>query len=583
MITPVTNLVLGPERVCPACDSDGLTTRSQRHRRVQTFDGALNVTAKLAECPKLDCPTRGHLISPSAELQLALPMLSVGWDVLCWIGHRRLARDWRVGQIREELLESYEVTLSADSIERYIARYEAILTAREQDPARLKQEYRNARGLILTIDGLQPEKGHETLYVVRELLQRRVLFAAPLLSSAAPEIAQLLNVARTWAEVIAKPVLAWMSDKQDAFVTEIATIFPGVPHRYCANHFLRDAAKPILEADAHAKVQMRRKVRGLRAIEREVLSGRATPEAKTALTSPSTPPPAPVHTQPPPPAAIPAPHAALPTAPSPLKPASAKNATASEVVLEYCAAVRGILNDDQGGPLHPPGLRMAEALGQVRTSLQRLIDIPTLALERRLLCRLAGCIDHGVSLVRKDLANVREHVVTIGKVQKCLEPQSQRTIEERKRDFDTLASLLIASDDLVHIHIGKTMRSFAPGLFVGGDIPEIPSDNLDLERAFKHPKRHCRRIHGRAHAGASIVQTGPTLLASLGAHLRHPAVFTARDLLPYRHAEPPPCQREALQRRTIMRAARSKIKRPRLLKKLERSYLSALGLIAPSQ
>jgi hypothetical protein len=44
------------------------------------------------------------------------------------------------------------------------------------------------------------------------------------------------------------------------------------------------------------------------------------------------------------------------------------------VVLDYCAAVRGILNDDQGGPLHPPGLRMAEALEEVRESIQRNLD-----------------------------------------------------------------------------------------------------------------------------------------------------------------------------------------------------------------
>src|SRR5713101_9913863 len=66
----------------------------------------------------------------------------------------------------------------------------------------------------------------------------------------------------------------WLSDKQDAFVTGIAAEFPGVPHRYCVNHFLRDLAKPMLEADSHAKVTMRRTVRGLRAIEREVLQQR---------------------------------------------------------------------------------------------------------------------------------------------------------------------------------------------------------------------------------------------------------------------------------------------------------------------
>ena len=66
-------------------------------------------------------------------------------------------------------------------------------------------------------------------------------------------------------------VILWVSDKQDAFVTGIAAEFPEVPHRYCDNHFLRDAAKPVLDADSHAKVQMRKKVRGLRGIERSVL------------------------------------------------------------------------------------------------------------------------------------------------------------------------------------------------------------------------------------------------------------------------------------------------------------------------
>jgi hypothetical protein len=46
-----------------------------------------------------------------------------------------------------------------------------------------------------------------------------------------------------------------------------------------------------------------------------------------------------------------------------------------EVVLDYCAAVRGIINDSQGGPLRPPGLRMSEALGEVRRSLQRSLRL----------------------------------------------------------------------------------------------------------------------------------------------------------------------------------------------------------------
>jgi len=176
-----------------------------------------------------------------------------------------------------------------------------MLAARQQDPEQLAEVYRNIGSLVLTIDGLQPEKGHETLYVVRELMRKRVWFAVPVLSSATQEVQQLIILARQWAEHLGKPVRAWMSDKQDAFVTAIADEFVGVPHRYCHNHFLRDVAQPVLDMDSQAKVTMRSKVRGLRAIERRVLEERrptAAPE--------SPPPPAPPTCAVPPQAALPA-------------------------------------------------------------------------------------------------------------------------------------------------------------------------------------------------------------------------------------------------------------------------------------
>jgi len=76
------------------------------------------------------------------------------------------------------------------------------------------------------------KKGHETLYVVRELMSKRVWFAEPLLSSATSEVHRLIVLARQWATRLAKPVRVWMSDKQEAFVQAIATEFPDTPHRY---------------------------------------------------------------------------------------------------------------------------------------------------------------------------------------------------------------------------------------------------------------------------------------------------------------------------------------------------------------
>ena len=84
-----------------------------------------------------------------------------------------------------------------------------------------------------------------------------------------------------------------------------------------------------------------------------------------------------------------------------------------------------------------------------------------------------------------------------------------------------------------------------------------PWDNLDLERWFRKPKGHERRIHGHKHTGMRLVQTGATLLLVLDAHEGRRRPFSAEDLLPYRDAELPADEREVLQRRKVMRKARS--------------------------
>jgi hypothetical protein len=98
----------------------------------------------------------------------------------------------------------------------------------------------------------------------------------------------------------------------------------------------------------------------------------------------------------------------------------------------------------------------------------------------------------------------------------------------------------------------QVMTSFLAGLFVGEGTWEQIRDNLDLERWFRLPKGHERRIHGHRHAGIRIVLEGPTLVHALDAHAAHPGPFTIDDLLPYRAAREPQCQQQALGRRKIM-------------------------------
>jgi hypothetical protein len=133
------------------------------------------------------------------------------------------------------------------------------------------------------------------------------------------------------------------------------------------------------------------------------------------------------------------------------------------------------------------------------------------------------------------------------------------------------------TENPIRQHMATVMISFLAGLFVGEGKFEGIKDNLDLERWFRLPKSHERRIHGHRHAGIRLVLEGPTIVHALDAHATHPGPFTVDDLLPYRTAREPPCQTQARNRRTIMRKARSKKKRPLLLAELERRYREATG------
>ncbi len=340
------------DRNCPVCGRM-MHICDHRYRRFHTLDGPVQLICKLNHCPDRACPGHAKTKSPELEITIALPQVAIGWDVFCWIGHRRFSRHMAISLIQSELWDDYGIQLSEDAIDQYIRRYQIMLAARQQDAEVLGRLYQSQTEIILCIDGLQPEKGHETLYVVRELTQKRVWFAEPLLSATEDEVRRLIQKAKEWVQALGTPVGLWVSDRQDAFVKGIAAEFPDVPHRYCDNHFLRDVAQTVLEADSHAKVQMRKKVRGLRTIEQAVLQrrkaqtkGDITPDAPEAN--------------------------GTATAAANLSPAVAD--PANSVVLDYCAAVRGILNNDQGGPLHPPGLQMAAALHEVQESIQRNVD-----------------------------------------------------------------------------------------------------------------------------------------------------------------------------------------------------------------
>ena len=238
----------------PWCQRCGgrLTVCDHRHRRLFTLHGPVHVVCKLVHCPHQGCPAHTRTISPEAETALALPWWVLGWDVVCWLGQRRFARHWSVAQLRAELADTYQIRVSDDAIERYLHRYQHMLAARQHDPQQLAAAYAGGDAVSLAIDGLQPEKGHETLYVVRELTHKRVWFAEALLSSATAEVQQLLARARRRVGMAFDVALALdrVVPAQSPARQVVATQLPLVVDR---DHHVPEHLRARAQPDGHAE------------------------------------------------------------------------------------------------------------------------------------------------------------------------------------------------------------------------------------------------------------------------------------------------------------------------------------------
>ena len=413
------------EKTCHVCGSK-LVIRKERIHHIYSLEGPLKLICKLSCCLNRHCPERKTLLSPKSEMSITMPRWRIGWELFLWMGFRRYKRHWSVSQIQTELLDSYQIALSEDMIAEYMKRYQIMVAARHQDVTRLQSVYHNCQDVILTIDGIQPEKGHETLYVVRELRKQRVWFAEALLSSTYAEIRKVIQRAKSLAQHLNMPVRAWRSDKQEAFVVNIAAEFPGVSHRYCDNHFLRDLAHDMFEKDSHANVQMRRKIRGLRTIEKDILAELDAPPQETDALNWD------------------------------------QKKYAIQIVLDYCAGVRGILNDNHGGPFNPPGWRMAHALEALHDSLARNLANPPTPISGKL-TRLDGCIQRGLSLYNRKKTQISTYVNNIKKVVETLNP-GKGLQATRQAQFRQLTVQFAMDTDPLTTHMSDIMKSFEVGL-----------------------------------------------------------------------------------------------------------------------
>ena len=315
--TPTATRTLQPlGRHCPIC-GETMWAAYHNYRTITTLEDVVHLTLHIRRCLNRSCPQFRRPYRPEAEGRLALPRHEFGLDVIACVGTLRYAQHRSLPEIHQHLRHR-GVAVAPRTVTHLLERYDELLTLSLTDTARLQRITQAQGRVILALDGLQPDVGHAVLWVLRDCLSGEVLLARSLLSATQPDLAVLL---RTVRQSLQGPIVGIVSDGQLSIRGAVAEVFPEVPHQRCHFHYLREAAKPIYDADRHAKKDLKQRVRGVRPIERR-LEGRRDPEA--------------------------------------------------EVVRGYGAAVRSALTDDGRPPLEASGRTLHDRLSAITASLERV-------------------------------------------------------------------------------------------------------------------------------------------------------------------------------------------------------------------
>ena len=270
------NVSLRPiQQTCPQCGTRWWIAYNSR-RTVVTLEGIVQLRVAVSQCHFPTCPQYHVRYRSEEEGRWALPHGEFGLDVIALIGAWRFREHRSVPEMHQRL-QSRGLMISEREVTHLMHRYEELVALRLTDSERIKTQLQKQGQVILALDGLQPDQGHEVLWVVRDCLSEEILLARPLLSSTQGDITALLQEVKQLLEPLKVSIKGLISDGQETIGSAVAFVFPSVPHQLCQFHYLKDAIKPFYEADRHAKAELKKRLRGVRPIER-ALEEHPTPE-----------------------------------------------------------------------------------------------------------------------------------------------------------------------------------------------------------------------------------------------------------------------------------------------------------------
>ncbi|MGO5015158.1 transposase, partial [Niallia sp. Sow4_A1] len=205
---------------CPDCGEKLTYCHPVWRKTISTLKGEFKVINLGYRCENNGCENNTVYRSAEAE-QLSMKHITYGMDVIAHIGHLRFKEHKTRSEIATILAEK-QVKISERQVQKLYERYALLLRSAitENMKETLEEVVEQNNGLILSIDGVQPEKGNETLYVIREVLSGTILAAHNLKSSASQELIGIIQPILDWGY----PIQGFISDGQQSIRLAIEKI-----------------------------------------------------------------------------------------------------------------------------------------------------------------------------------------------------------------------------------------------------------------------------------------------------------------------------------------------------------------------
>lgn len=315
-------VIFRPETMqCIYCGSKIKYTHTVWRKNIITFNGALRVKSYGYRCQNPECQYNKVVQRSAVGETLTIKGYTYGMDVIVHVGVLRLTHNYTREQIHRDLI-SKGIPICEREVQYLYEAYMALLKCTvEQKIAEIMPKIEKNGGIVLSLDGVQPEKGNETLWVVRDVLTGTTLKAENLIVSDKENLKGLLKPIKDSGI----PILGIVSDAQKSIRLAVEELFPGVPHQYCQYHYLKDIAQPLTNEDRTLKKSLKHNIRGIRSVEKKIKE--ASQDGQKEL-------------------------------PPEL-----------EVIDGYTHAMRAVLLEDGRPPLDPPGIKIYEQLQQIEQSI----------------------------------------------------------------------------------------------------------------------------------------------------------------------------------------------------------------------